>query len=515
MIKINNYFKISFALILVAESISLLGYIYPVVNSSAFFLTLLIFIPLTIYRLEYGVLAVLAELVIGSKGYLFDFNFQNFSLSIRIALWLSVMTVWFVKETAEFIKDKEKKPNLLKKVNLIFQGSNKFFAILFAAIILSGIIGIFKHNNDAYIFDEFKRWTYFLFIFPLLKVAKSESAKEKISSIVFAGISWLCLETLLLLFIFSHGMQDLIIPIYRWIRTTGVGEITNIQGGFYRIFFQSHIYVLLFLFVPLIIIVKKINHHKLLEILKQKNFFISFLILTLFLTITLISLSRSFWVGLAAGFILTASYLFRAGIKEKQKAIVLMNKQINLAIVILSALILSLMLIFALVKFPYPKPTGGFDATNIFTERATETNEAAIGSRWSLLPKLWDKISAAPILGQGLGSTVTYKTQDPRVLEKNPDGDYTTYSFEWGWLDIWLKLGIFGLLSYISVLVMMIYELKIYKDGSDYLPIASAIGILVLAVINIFTPYLNHPLGIGFLLMVAALLWHKKNTALA
>ena len=31
----------------------------------------------------------------------------------------------------------------------------------------------------------------------------------------------------------------------------------------------------------------------------------------------------------------------------------------------------------------------------------------------------------------GFGTSVTYETSDPRALETNPDGLFTTYSFEW------------------------------------------------------------------------------------
>ena len=51
-------------------------------------------------------------------------------------------------------------------------------------------------------------------------------------------------------------------------------------------------------------------------------------------------------------------------------------------------------------------------------------------------------------MGRGFGATVTYQTRDPRILADNGSGEYTTYAFEWGWLDIWLKLGIFGLAAY-------------------------------------------------------------------
>jgi hypothetical protein len=39
------------------------------------------------------------------------------------------------------------------------------------------------------------------------------------------------------------------------------------------------------------------------------------------------------------------------------------------------------------------------------------------------------------LLGSGLGSTLTYTNNDPRIRSLlNPDGSYSTYAFELGWL---------------------------------------------------------------------------------
>ncbi|HMB66045.1 MAG TPA: hypothetical protein VKO42_04160, partial [Patescibacteria group bacterium] len=132
-------------------------------------------------------------------------------------------------------------------------------------------------------------------------------------------------------------------------------------------------------------------------------------------------------------------------------------------------------------------------------------------SRWNLLPKLWSEIKETPILGRGFGTTITYRSNDPRVLESTADGQYTTYAFEWGWLDIWLKLGFFGLFCYIFLIGKIILDGLTNKDLFRSALINGVIvSLAVIAVINFFTPYLNHPLGLGAL-MLASIIMDKKR----
>jgi hypothetical protein len=62
----------------------------------------------------------LAELFIGSKGYLFYFDFSGTSVSLRIALFLIVMAVWLYR--------------MIKNKNFKFE-LNKWHWILFAFIV--------------------------------------------------------------------------------------------------------------------------------------------------------------------------------------------------------------------------------------------------------------------------------------------------------------------------------------------------------------------------------------------
>ncbi|MEK9158429.1 MAG: hypothetical protein AAB673_00295, partial [Patescibacteria group bacterium] len=104
--------------------------------------------------------------------------------------------------------------------------------------------------------------------------------------------------------------------------------------------------------------------------------------------------------------------------------------------------------------------------------------------------------------------------QDPRILKTSPTGDYTTYAFEWGWLDLWLKLGVIGLLVYLG-LIWEIFKVGFstisYKlQATSYMSFGLLMTLVALVVIHNFTPYLNHPLGLGWLIFTGLFLERNR-----
>jgi len=484
-----NFKKIKsiFLFIFLAELISFFTYLVPEFRNLSFIIITSLALILSIKDLKYGIWLLLVELFIGSKGYLFFFAYEGISISIRLALFLIVMSVWAGKL---IVSPKLIKPAFSKKQNAFL-----YYFIILLFFVAWGLVNGFLNNHDFNnIFFDFNGWLYFALLFPLADFLKEKISRAMLYHVFTASAIWLIIKTLILLFIFSHNIQGLVYELYRWTRDSGIGEITLIQGGFYRIFFQSHIFILLAFFIFLFILVKEIDKKNLQQILKRCNIISLFTVYCLLFTVIIISFSRSFWVGTIAGILFTLGIIFyKYNFKEAA---------ITLGFIILTSII-SLGLVVAIVKFPFPNPLGGFNTGELIAKRVTTANEAAISSRWQLLPPLLEEIRKDRIRGQGFGAVVTYKSSDPRIMETTTDGFYTTYAFEWGWLDIFLKIGILGVTAYFLLLKMLIYTgLK----SSFYLNWGLVTGILVIFVVNIFTPYLNHPLGIGFLILSALLI---------
>ena len=90
----SNLFRKTIILIALVETVSFLGHFFPWLGGIAFFAAILAVLVLSLKRLEYGVYTALAELVIGSKGYLLSFEAGGVELSLRIGIFIAVMSAW-------------------------------------------------------------------------------------------------------------------------------------------------------------------------------------------------------------------------------------------------------------------------------------------------------------------------------------------------------------------------------------------------------------------------------------
>lgn len=490
MILNKKDFKIIFyfvSLFLGLEIISALGFLWPFLNVLFFFLILLSSVYLSIKKLEYGLLAVLAELVIGSKGYLFYFPLNdNITISLRLALW-SVYMLIFVFYFLKQVKQKKLQAEYL--VNLKNFYFKKQFLVLSLAVII-GLISAFLYKNEiTNIFFDFNAWLYFLLLIPIISLKPN---RNKLILILSSAIIWISLKTLLLLGIFSYNHPEFSLLIYRWLRKTLAGEMTLLTG-WNRVFIQSQIFVVIAYFFLLFKNLKFNGWQK----FKQGNFWINLILGGFFISTIIISLSRSFWVGALGALIISLIFIT---IKYS------FNFLFKSFLFIGGSFLIGFVLIWLATSF-----NASASLEDQLAQRVSSKNEAAVSSRWSLLPELISEIKKNPVTGQGFGATVTYISQDPRVLEQNEDGLYTTYAFEWGYFDMWLKIGLFGLLAYLWLLWAVAkgaWQTAFKKQDNFYFSILASL--IFLAIVHMFTPYLNHPLGIGFILVASCLISQNK-----
>jgi hypothetical protein len=478
VIKKSDYknFVLLLSLFLGLELVSFLGFFYPAFFQAAFFVLTLGFLFLSLYRPKYALLFVLAELIIGSKGYLLFLPLsESYLLSFRLVIWSLFILIFAGKF---FIQLKNPKGRSEYWYNIKTFPLLKPFLFLFSALILGLISAFIYQNSWQNIFFDFNNWLYFLLLFPLIALRPS---RQEIIQVFFTAAFWISLKTLILLTIFSNN-SFLSFSIYNWLRKTLVGEMT-ILDGWNRVFIQSQIFVAIsYLFLA-------IRSYNLKFRLKKENVGDWLLVLSgaLFFSTIIISLSRSFWVGFAFSlFTLLLFLAWKRGLKKILRPLGYIVVSFVLGVVII------------LVVIPKNAPT---QLDNQLASRISSKEEAAVASRWALLSPLFKEIMKNPVSGQGFGATVTYFSQDPRILQTEASGIYTTYAFEWGYFDIWLKTGLLGLVAYLFLLWILIkksFVLGIIKN--DYFYWGLVAGYLFLATVHFFTPYLNHPLGIGFII---------------
>lgn len=475
-------------LILLTELLSFTAYFLPAWQIYLLAAALIAVFLLSLYSLEAGLLIAVTELVIGSKGHLFSAAIGSFPVSLRLVIWLALMLASLI-----FISRRGWKTSW-QQFGQVFRFWPFLLALSFF-ILLAFIQGWSQSHMLAEIMADGNAWFYLTLIVPILLVysRSSSEARQRLGQVFLTAVIWLSFKTLALLFIFSHNL--VIMPdIYLWVRRSGIGEITAMGGGWQRIFIQSQVYAPIAFFLTLWPLVTQTRRSRWYLVARLT-------ILSLLLSVIVVSMSRSFWLAFAVAALVAVVWNWWGQWARWVRVILYSGV----------AMLGALLLIFLVVKFPYPDPQAGLSADALAARLDFSGNEAALASRWALLPQLWQEIQEAPILGQGFGATVSYYSQDPRVLAQNPDGWYTTYAFEWAYLDTWLKLGLLGLLPYLGWLFYLLFNLMQAERGRlNSLYPALGAGLLFLLVVNIFTPYLNHPLGLSFVLFSSCFI--RKNS---
>ena len=456
-----------------------------------------------------------AEIWIGGFGYLFAIATPSLEMgiSLRMALMAGFGIGWGI--------------NAVKAQIWRFWRLNELFIVqvwvIIAIMILAGLFnGLYL--EQPFIFQDANAWAFLLYFIPVLDIAHRYKANliRHIKAAFVASLIYLPLKALFVFYIFSHGIISLADPLYNWIRDTRVGEITPAGGNVFRVFFQSAVFSVVagFYFFAFWIQQNFASKGKLssanggvLEATKpyahgdfqdKPCYALKYAIGVLWvlsIAMVIISLSRSFWLGTIIGLLMV---LVLGLIKLKD---IPWQPCIKVVLGILGAFTLLAVILY----FPIPK-TGSVSLSSMLRDRGTLT-DAAGSSRWNLLPAMWDKIREEPIIGSGFGSTVTYTSQDPRILQTHPDGRYTTYAFEWGWLSLWIKFGIFGPLVILLLLISLGW--RVWKSKyAWWLRVGTISSLAGFAVIHIFTPYLDHPLGFAFLLSLEGLLAMDRENIL-
>ncbi|MFH1610855.1 MAG: O-antigen ligase family protein [Patescibacteria group bacterium] len=476
----KNIFKLTFLFVILTELFSFFGWLLPEFGYLCFFAIMLLTLVLSIKRLEYGIYILLAELFIGSKGYLFSLDIGDSAISLRMGLFLIVMAVFFMNVILKRRPDRATMKDLFnKKLKQILRRHEVSWLLrmtsLWLVIIWGFVWGLIQGNNFGNVFLDFNNWVYFLLVFPIFQIVKNnDNFVKNILSVLTASVVWIGIKSLVLLYIFSHELSWALPEAYKWVRDTLVGEITFAGNGFWRVFIQSQVYSLILFFI-------------LLGIKDIKRFFFHHILLLISLITIILSWSRSFWVGLVVGVGIYLIYL----IIQKIKFLSFLKISGKLILITL----ISFGLILCVIYLP-PKADMG-NLADIFGKRLTQ-GEAASSSRINQLKPLIKEIGEHPVIGSGFGTTITYLSDDPRIL-----GDYTTYAFEWGYLDMILKFGILGTLIYL-ILIFKILK-KLFNINLGF-----ALALIALLIVNIFSPYLNHPLGIGFVILCSSIVYAKE-----
>ncbi len=434
---------------------------------------------LSVWRLELGLLVAFTELFVGSHGHLFSFE----GFSIRMGIFVAVMLAWLVRL-------------VLKRSKYRWDDARMYpWMLLGLAVVVGGLIGYLRNNELMNVFNDMNGYFYALYLLPMLSIEWVALKKRQLLQVLAAGATWVMFETLALLYVFSHSSEVLEEILYTFFRDARIAELTRVSGDIFRVFLQSQFTVIIAFFVLVVALF-------LLWSRKQGRWII-FLGLTGSIATIIISMSRSFWVGVLAGLVVGLIVVFS---RKTFTFVPSWGKLFaRLGLLIITGVV-GVGLLVGILAFPYPDSMGASGFGSFLSDRATDLDEAAARSRWNLVTPMLIEIKERPLVGSGFGTMVTFESDDPRIVAQG--GKAHTYSFEWGWLDIWLKMGFLGILAFVWIGVF--YIMSLWNAGRDqengWLAIGFLRATIALFVIHLFTPFLNHPIGLGYLIFLTPFL---------
>lgn len=431
-------------------------------------------------KLDWAIGLVFLELFSNPHGILIATEVSGVNVSLRMTIFAGVMVGWFIGLLAK-----------QHKLTLRNTGWEMFVPLVFA-VVIGWTVGLMTRSFSE-VFSDGNAYLYLAYLLLILSVKWDDIKRMQLLQVLAASALWIAGLSLALLFMFTHVTGDLISLTYTFFRDLRVAEITLLDGGAWRVFIQSQAFVMIFgFFVAAMTIIDK----------RWKTLLVGGLIYSTIL----LGLSRSFWVGLAPTVIVAAGLLWyqqRPKIKEVATYIGMH----------MGALIAGVLMILTVALVPMPGISlSGDGLLDSFVDRTTESNDVAVSSRWNLLDPMVEAIKGQPILGHGFGKAVTYITDDPRAREINPSGEWTVVAMEWGWLELWIKMGVMGVIGFLYLGYGLVRRLWTYQSTAHaWMGTALTAMIIFIFATHVFSPYLNHPIGLGILLFVVPFLPMKKQ----
>lgn len=441
------------------------------INSIATLLYLLFTIYYLLIRSPWGWYLIALEIILGgSGGYL---AIQG--ISLRTLLLLGSIFIYKV----HLLKDKKVKT---------FINENRYPLIIITLLVIyavfSALYGYSHGHTRSLIIADFIPYLFLFYYFPLKDLLASKSFKPTVfqTAIVAAIVGNFILIAVTFIG-FSSGVFVLQDAYYHWYRDIALGKIAELPFHFYRLVINEHL-----LLIPLIIYI----FYK--SIIAKKNLTYYSILLLPLLAVLAVNLTRIYLVALAIGIVA----LFRINYWKRW----LVYGAVSAG---------AFVLIFTSIHLVASRGQSlGLELFGLRLQSiASPSIEDSSLSRMLLLPKIMEKINAAPLLGTGLGDQITVYSP---VFKK----DITTPHFDWGYLEIIAEMGLVGLLLWLGLLgsifkswrqkplqTTLITETNQNFSTNTHKPWIAA-TLAALLVINLTSPAIFHVLGILWLTILIA-----------
>ncbi len=431
------------------------------------FQALLVFILMMILGIayfkneHYAWLILLAEFFLGGTGHFLEF----FGLSVRTALVCTFLFLWAVFTLSDPVKKKQIKPP-----HRLFLS----FIPLFFFVAFSSLNGLFHGHPYLYVVQDALPFLFLLLALPSYHLFNDQGMQDYMVRLAAVFIMGTALFSLLFFILYASGVQQIHDPLYQWFRDVAMGKITEVTPYFVRIVAPEHLLITPSILIILSLLMRDEKHHAMWRVL-----------LSLGLLVLALNFSRAYLLGFFIG-ILILVYKHKAlkWLKESTYAIIIM------------------VFLFGSVNAVMSKGKSfGLEIVGIRIGSLVEPYiEESSRTRLALLPPIMKMIRQAPLLGQGLGASVSFS--DPK--------DFTlirSRQFDWGYLEMIAEFGSLGTLWFFVITALIVTELiKKIECIADYHDFKVGLlgGIISMLIINITSPALFHAVSMFALSFVVA-----------
>ena len=367
---------------------------------------------------------------------------------------------------------------------------------VFLAIALA--IGLHNGNNRLFIRMDLTCFLGLALLPGILAVTQDEKRLERLLNVVFWASVLLALITAFLHYMVAFaGMLSAVKINFMLILPRQMGALGLYDSGVLRIYLKSQV----FLQFAFLIGLKKAAAAD----SKGKRILLG-ICEGLILFAVVLSFTRGFWLGLGVSIVLAFVFewkrrreMFRTGIAAAICFIVLLGFS--------TVVFGDFTLIGEIAKRFDPNLVVLSDKDKIDVEYFykefginAEENIDAIRIRKESLKMLKERIAEKPLLGHGLGSNLDGIREDGRA--------------EYMYLDMFMKMGIGGLLCFVCLCLWPPAKYLLRRRRKELLPESAGFvmaAMLGLCLTSVFNPYLSTPMGLLMLSIGCATAWMKRT----
>lgn len=411
----------------------------------------------------WAMLLVITEILLGGSGQ----YFQMADLSLRTLFVVFFFFLWLSHNWGQEML-KARLTQLPPKLTIIL--------LLFTISLLGAIfVGIKNNHPVTAIIQDMVPFIFLVLLYPAGHLLSDQKSQEYLIRLLAVFLMGTAIFSVLTFILFSTGISVLQDPFYLWFRWVDAGKITDLGNHFFRVVEASHL-----LIVPIILLITSLlmrdeKHNKMWRIFR----WLAILILVL-------NLSRGYILALLVGLlVLKYKHKFKNWFVESFKTcfwVVFIFTGISL--------------------LASGGKTLGWEQLGVRVQSLIKpTIEISAATRMIKLPIILEQITAHPVFGVGLGSTITFYNSLTALTE-------TTAHYDWGYLEMWNEMGIFGALLLLALYIytagLLIKKIKTIPDWHDF-DVGLLAGIVAFLIMNITIAALYHVFGIFFLIFALSI----------